>query len=163
MTLGVSDRVWDAFGALAYLRSLPFVDPDRIGVMGWSHGGSTALRASAKRLQPPGGGFQMAVAFYPWCSGDLSSDTIPVLLLLGKSDDWTPAVPCVENATRVQQAGAAVLWIVYPGAYHGFDVPRPGRMYFGHYLDYNPWAARDAEARVRTFLAQYLGTRPPMR
>jgi dienelactone hydrolase len=157
MTLGIGDRVWDAFGALAYLRTLPFVDRDRIGVIGWSHGGSTALRASAKLLQLPGGGFQVAVAFYPGCPGNLSSDSIPVLMLLGELDDWTPAVPCVDSAKRVRQEGATGLWTVYPGAYHGFDVPRRGRMYFDHYLNYSPQAARDAEARIRAFLAQHLG------
>jgi dienelactone hydrolase len=157
MTLSVSDRVWDALGALAYLQSLPLVDRDRIGVMGWSHGGSTALRASATRLQPPGGGFQIAVAFYPGCSSNLASDSMPVLLLLGEVDDWSPAAPCVELAQQVQRAGVSVQWIVYSGAYHAFDVPRPGRMYVGHYLQYSPQAADDAQARVRAFLAQHLG------
>jgi dienelactone hydrolase len=156
MTLGVGDRVWDALGALTYLRSLPFVERDRIGVMGWSHGGATALRASGKRLQPPDGGFRVAVAFYPSCSGNLSNDSIPVLLLLGELDDWTPAEPCVEIAKRLSQEGAPVLWTVYPKAYHGFDVQRRGRVYLGHYLDYNPWATSDSEGRIRTFLAQYL-------
>jgi dienelactone hydrolase len=157
MTLSVSDRVWDALGALAYLQSLPLVDRDRIGVIGWSHGGSTALRASATRLQPPGGGFRVAVAFYPGCSGNLASDSIPVLLLLGEVDDWSPAAPCVELAQQVQRAGVSVQWMVYPEAYHAFDVPRPGRMYVGHYLQYSPQAAGDAQARVRAFLAQHLG------
>lgn len=161
MTLGVSDRVWDTLGALAYLQSLPFAARDRIGVMGWSHGAATALRASAKRIQPPGGGFQGTVAFYPGCSGNLTSDSLPVLLLLGELDDWTPSAPCVDLAQQVQRAGVAVQWTVYPGAYHGFDVPRPGRMYMGHYLDYSPRAAGDAQARIRAFLAQHLGARPP--
>jgi dienelactone hydrolase len=98
MTLGISERVWDAFGALSYLRTLPFVERDRIGVMGWSRGGMTALRAGGKLLQPPDGGFRVAVAFYPACAGNLSKEGIPALLLLGELDDWTPAEPCVEIA-----------------------------------------------------------------
>jgi dienelactone hydrolase len=50
-----------------------------------------------------------------------------------------------------------VQWIVYPGAYHGFDVPRRSRVYFGHYLNYSPQAASDAQSRVHAFLTQYLG------
>jgi dienelactone hydrolase len=157
LTLSVSDRLGDVFGALAYLWSLPFVDRERIGMMGWSHGGSTVLRASATQEQPPDGGFRVAVAFYPGCPSDLSSDSIPVLLLVGELDDWTPAVPCVHFAQRLQQAGATVQWTVYPEAYHAFDVPRPSRVYFGHYLNYSPRAASDVQARVRTFLAQHLG------
>ncbi|MDP1859323.1 MAG: prolyl oligopeptidase family serine peptidase [Gemmatimonadaceae bacterium] len=32
-------EVDDVFGAVAYLKSLPHVDGDRLGIMGWSHGG----------------------------------------------------------------------------------------------------------------------------
>lgn len=32
-------EVDDVLSAVAHLRTLPFVDPERIGVMGWSHGG----------------------------------------------------------------------------------------------------------------------------
>jgi dienelactone hydrolase len=160
LTLGVSERVWDAFGALAYLRALPFVDRDRIGVMGWSHGGMTALRAGNKLLQPSDGGFRVAIAFYPSCAGNLSKEGIPVLLLLGELDDWTPAAPCVEIAQQLHHDGLTILWTVYSGAYHGFDVQGRSRVYLGHHLDYNPWATGDAHERVRSFLAQYLPQAP---
>src|SRR5437016_3736855 len=38
----------DAFGALAYLRSLPFVDPNRIAVMSWSYGGAASLIVASR-------------------------------------------------------------------------------------------------------------------
>src|SRR5262245_62270970 len=60
------DRVWDALGALRYLRSLPFVAGDRIGVMGWSEGGIVALRASSDVLASyaiKAPGFGATVAF----------------------------------------------------------------------------------------------------
>jgi hypothetical protein len=38
-------RAGDAYGALAALRALPFVDGKRVGVMGGSHGGWTVLAA----------------------------------------------------------------------------------------------------------------------
>lgn len=157
--------VLDALGALAYLRSLDFVDPDRIGVIGWSFGGRVALLAGREMLgnavHPPADGFRAAVAFYPSCSGGLADDIIPLLLLLGEADDWTPAAACVEAAKRARQQGRTVLWTVYPLAYHAFDVDARRRVYLGHYMEYNHSATRDAEKQVRAFLAQYLRGGPP--
>ena len=31
----------DVMAAYDYLKTLPYVDPDRVGIMGWSHGGSS--------------------------------------------------------------------------------------------------------------------------
>ena len=42
-----SDQLADAYAAFDHLTSLPFVDGDRIGVVGLSMGGSTALRVAA--------------------------------------------------------------------------------------------------------------------
>lgn len=41
-------RVQDAYDALSYLSALPFVDRNRIGLMGWSHGGLSALAAVSR-------------------------------------------------------------------------------------------------------------------
>jgi dienelactone hydrolase len=60
-------RAFDAFNAADYLRSLPYVRADRIGVIGFSHGGSSVLRAvteTDQNLKP----FAAAVAFYPGCA-----------------------------------------------------------------------------------------------
>jgi dienelactone hydrolase len=46
--------------------------------------------------------------------------------------------------------------IVYPGTYHSFDTPRPGRRYFGHWLEYNAAAAEAATEETRRFLAEQL-------
>src|SRR5262249_20568465 len=39
----VQEVAADAFGALRFLRAQPFVDPQRVGVMGWSYGGGATL------------------------------------------------------------------------------------------------------------------------
>jgi dienelactone hydrolase len=49
-----------------------------------------------------------------------------------------------------------VTLIVYPGAHHVFDDPRPARRYFGHWLEYNAAAAEAASEEVRRFLAEQL-------
>src|SRR5207253_11066642 len=68
----VSVRPLDAYGALAFLRARPDVIADRIGLQGWSNGGSAALATMAKNAPgisapTPAQGFRAALAFYPAC------------------------------------------------------------------------------------------------
>jgi dienelactone hydrolase len=63
----VAERSADAFAALAYLRSLSYVSPDRIAVLGWSSGATAALAAVGTRVAVKDG-FRAAVAFAPNCS-----------------------------------------------------------------------------------------------
>lgn len=160
---GIPIHVEDAFGAEGYLRSLPFVDKERIGVMGWSYGAMAALQAAsglyANLAQAAGSRFRAAVAFYPDC-GYFADTRIPLLLLLGEADDWTPPGQCVREAKRLQQAGQTVILKVYPGVHHGFDQAELGagaRIARGRYtLKYDSLAFADARERVRAFLGQYV-------
>ena len=153
----------DAFGALTYLRSLPFVDGKRIGVMGWSYGATAALRVATRSAvvgsEPRDGGFRVSVAFYPTCTAFGSDTNIPVLMLLGGSDDWMPPAQCVAAAEAlIKRGGPTVEWTVYPGATHAFanSELRAGVMYSGHYIKYDADATADAEKRVEAFLATHL-------
>ena len=112
-------RAQDARDAWQYARGLSFVDKDRIGVMGGSHGGTTTLLA----LTEPA--FRAAVALYPRCSaaGAEYRPYAPVLILAGELDDWTPAEECRRLAGKVD----AVTLKVYPGAHHSFDSANPVR------------------------------------
>jgi dienelactone hydrolase len=127
-------RTHDAYGALAYARALPGVDGRRIGIMGGSHGGRTALTAmmAPERDSDPlagekRGGFAAAVALYPRCIADVYRPVAPVLILIGAKDDWTPAEPCRKLAEASRAAGQPVTIKIYPGAHHSFDSPRPER------------------------------------
>ena len=71
-------RVDDAYAALAYLRTLPYVDGSRIGIMGGSHGGSSTLaslvapeRGMEPLAQEKRTGFSAAIALYPGCAARL--------------------------------------------------------------------------------------------
>jgi dienelactone hydrolase len=156
------DRVWDALGALRYLRSLPFVAGERIGVMGWSEGGIVALRTSSDLLATyaiNAPGFRAAVAFYPGCSGNLSSSTTAaVLLLLGEKDDWTSPIPCVQIAKELQETSHAIEYVVYPNATHAFDEPalRTGVNYLGYQMRYDATATSDSAKRIKVFLHRHL-------
>jgi dienelactone hydrolase len=148
-------RAMDAHKAKSYLAELPFVDQGRIGVLGFSHGGASALvtihRSSFKKQAP----FQVAIAFYPACSF-LADTEAPLLILIGEKDDWVYASFCEKWVEKLGDTEYEVILKVYPGAYHGFDNPRRGRWYRGHYLEYNQKAASDAKIRVREFLAKHL-------
>lgn len=124
------DRPYDAYAALRWLREQPYVQADRIGMMGWSHGAMTALATISDSMIKKIGwrepGFTTAVTFYPGCL-DLGKTaykaTVPLLMQLGENDDWTPAHYCQRLAERVRQDGGIVETDTYAGAYHAFDNP----------------------------------------
>ena len=160
-----AERSYDAYGALRYLQAQPFVIGERIGVMGWSHGGGTVIFAIAPDsiARPPDlpkGDFRAAVAFYPaWCSR-LSTDwkpDIPFLLEIGAQDDSIQPAPCIERTEAAQAEGAPVQVKVYDGAVHDFDWPgdtlhiitSPSGKVAHYGVDEN--ARADALVRVLTF------------
>lgn len=161
-----AQRRLDAWGALAWLAAQPGVDRERLGLIGWSNGGSTTLAATDARdaawaQQPVHPAF--AVAFYPNCSGALAAGwqvAIPLLMLIGSADDWTPAQPCRRLAGGQPQ----VTLVEYEGAYHGFDGSgsvrvrhdvaggtRPGQ---GVHVGGDPAARAAALQRLDEFLRQ---------
>ena len=80
---------------------------------------------------------------------------MPTLVLIGERDDWSRAAAC-RGIDAPQRNGSPVKLVIYPGAYHSFDLPRPGRRYFGHWLEYNAAADEAAAQETKLFLAQHL-------
>jgi dienelactone hydrolase len=158
--VGPYRRVSDAYAALVYLRIQPYVDGQRVGLMGGSHGGTTTL---ATMITPDSDtelimnsnhmGFVAAVALYPGCAAILESWRVgpagvyrplaPVLILIGEKDDWTPAAPCRKLTETAQGAGYPVAIKVYPDAYHSFDSSNPVR-YVGTRVNANSPSGRGA-------------------
>jgi dienelactone hydrolase len=159
-------RMPDAYAAQAYLARQPFVDSTRIAVMGWSHGGSTALYAVdhiyLERINAVP--FKAAIALYPGCLLRLLRVNAPLLILIGEDDDWTPASRCKNMVSQSEQWGDktahGVTLKVYPGAPHGFDGLLPPGSYYGHTCGRHPEAAAQAEEEVKRFLAHHLGIQP---
>jgi dienelactone hydrolase len=155
-------RVADVAGAIDFLNAQPFVRRGDIGLIGHSHGGWTAVRAAQQGYGLAARGLKAAVAYYPSCSQQYDRNVaVPLLILIGDKDDWTPADDC----RKLQAAGFVrpdlVEVVYYPNALHSFDNNVPDRTITvadgkSHRLGYDPSAAPDAEARTQAFFARYL-------
>lgn len=165
----------DAYAALRFLQAHPAVRPDRVALMGWSQGGGVTLfsiRADSLGRPPelPHGDFRAAVAFYPGsCRAGVHrlpwTSSIPLLVLVGAADNWTPAEPCRLMMEAAVRRGSDVTMQIYPGAYHDFDWPDLPLRTLPAYRTaagvepitaMDPAARADALERVPRFLARYL-------
>jgi dienelactone hydrolase len=125
----------DAAGTLAALRLLathPAIDPNRIGVIGFSRGGSAAINSALEPIRhaviDDNLRFAAHVALYPGCAVPFMSahlDGSPILMLLGGKDDYTPASFCLAYADKLRAKGASLQVTVYPSANHAFDSQTP--------------------------------------
>ena len=172
-----ANRRLDALGALAWLAARPDVDASRLGLLGWSNGGSTVLAATNVAQQQVAGAAvkpSFAIAFYPGCQADLKrgyETRTRLLLLVGEADDWTPAEPCRRLAAQAQARGDKVEIESYPHAYHGFDSAAPVQLRtdvpngvnpgHGVHVGGNPQALARSRERLLRFLEAV--TAPPSR
>jgi dipeptidyl-peptidase-4 len=134
----------DQLAGVDYLKSLPFVDAERIGIFGWSYGGTMTLNA----LLRTEGVFQVGVAVAPvtdWRDYDSAyterymqrpSDNpdgydatalpplakelrAPLLLVHGLADDNVHFTNSARLADAFVEAGRAFEMAFYPGKSHG--------------------------------------------
>lgn len=154
-----SARAADAFRAAAWLRRQPDVKAGKIGIIGFSHGGWSVLKAvladAVAASDSPA--FAAAVAYYPGCEAPSASLATDTLILIGNADDWTPPGRCERWVERINRNGHALALRIFPGALHGFDTTAPVHAYAGHQVGGDPQAAPVAEAEVQRFLAARLG------
>lgn len=165
------DRPKDAYAALSYLQARPEVTADRVALMGWSQGGGVVLLSindrSIGRPTALKQDFAAAVSFYPGaCSDTLQSKPwtavepqgwtthIPLLVLFGAADTWTPLKPCEEFLAGARARGNPVELKVYADAVHAFDAPDLPRIELPAYRTGNgpmPVIGTDKEARADAF------------
>ncbi|MBI2822139.1 MAG: S9 family peptidase [Acidobacteria bacterium] len=171
--------------AIEYLKSLPFVDPDRIGLWGWSGGGYTTCfnMFNAADL------FRVGVAVAPltdfraydtiWTErymglpqenpeGYLRSSATThaarlagkLLLIHGTSDDNVHLQNTLQMAQRLIEAGKTFDLFLYPGKTHALAGTATRRHLYTQIADYFDRHLRSERPQGRTLLPGARGTGP---
>jgi dipeptidyl-peptidase-4 len=139
-----SIEVADQLAGLAWLKSQPYVDPDHVGMWGWSYGGYMTLMTT---LQAPGS-YAAGIAGAPvtdWALYDtayterymgdpringrhyerssvftyLENYETPLLLVHGMADDNVTFANSVRLYNALQDQGSQFEMMTYPGQRHG--------------------------------------------
>jgi dienelactone hydrolase len=129
MAVGDAEFNLDAINALKALAAHPRIDRRRIGIMGFSKGGVSALMVSHERLLqdkglPDGLRYALHIPIYPTCYVHYHQPRTtgaPIYLLLGGADTYAGVEPCTTYGEALRKAGARIEVKVYPDAPHGFD------------------------------------------
>jgi dienelactone hydrolase len=165
-------RLRDAYDALSRLADIPIVDINRVAAMGFSYGARLAYMLTnttrAKMFATGERHFAATVSLYGECFNRLSKYAwlrppldVPVLALLGDSDNDGDVRECEPRLKELKETGAPVEWHIYPGVGHDFDQPRwspgktrpyPGSVTGTVLYKYDAKAAQDARDRVFAFL-----------
>ena len=124
----------DCYQALRMLSTHPRIDSERIGLAGWSLGGSVALYGAwepiAEKLCPDGERFAAFLSFYPAAHvrpEEQRWSSKPILVLHGSEDDWVPVKFVKELIEEISPHGANINLHIYDGAHHSFDSVEPLR------------------------------------
>lgn len=138
-----SERAGDVLVSIYDARRMPFVDPDRLALIGASHGGWAIMELlafeklwrlpfnlatlPAGAVEHPLQGVRGAILLYPYCGTANRARRVgwrlpaPVLFLLAENDLIAPAGDCLEVAELLEAQGMPVEARVFPGVTHGFD------------------------------------------
>lgn len=119
----------DSLAALKVLAADPRIDKSRIGIIGWSRGGTpvlaTALETVRKAVIEDDVKFAVHISVYgPAITQyrDTATDKSPFLFLHGEADDYVPIAATREFSEWLKTMGNPVSFIGYPKASHDFDV-----------------------------------------
>jgi dienelactone hydrolase len=133
MATSYPERYLDTVALIRLMQARPDVRPDRVFVLGFSHGAhvAAAMMGPLMRMLPAdnpknlGGGppVRAGAAVYPLCNGLPNQLDGPLLVAIGADDDWTLASLCQLYAERTGIGTIRAELVIYPGAQHGFDEP----------------------------------------
>ncbi|SDL40156.1 Dienelactone hydrolase [Aliiruegeria lutimaris] len=165
------ERAGDVAVAIEDARAMPFVDPERIVLIGASHGGWSVLDMLSLHGQdkPPHNltrwpetiqengleGIVGMVLLYPYCgvASQVYShgwqEDVPGLFLLVEDDSIVNEDSCIEVIERMKEAGRPVEAHLFKGTTHGFDQEEKNAF---STLEFSPEATREAAELMRQFL-----------
>jgi dienelactone hydrolase len=168
-----------AFAALKELRKLPSIDPDRIGIMGFSLGGGVTLRTAMennrKLWMGEEKGFVTHAAFYPVSkpfikqleSSGSKLTGAPMIIFYGTEDSYGEgkAVPELKRLLQ-RKYNFNLTTVEYSGATHGFNRNGPPLSYYDPaaidhkgYIAWDEEAANDSLIKVVDFLRKTLAVK----
>jgi dienelactone hydrolase len=141
----------DVLAALNVLEAMPDIDTKHIFLQGYSYGAISSLFATDTKNPANRAKVAGVIAYYPFCY-DGVDPSVPVLVMVGEKDDWTPAAKCQAVAGKTNFEV-----VVYPADTHAFNTPsdKP-RDLLGHHLVYDERATQDAQQRADAFMAAHM-------
>ena len=129
--LSKATRVYDTFSAFRFLRTLDCVDPNRVGVTGYSFGGIISIDSVETKLASKLGDgyiYKASLPVYPSCQNtfkNTESTKTVVHIIAGGLDDYTPTSYCVDSVKLKKTKGWDINITVLDGAHHGFNNSSP--------------------------------------
>lgn len=156
MRNGLSTQARDAYGALRYLASQPYVDARRVAAVGFSMGAITINEVIMLRpaALPPNPEFKAFASFYGRCQKMTSASMreAPLLQIIPEKDNFAPV--CIERSKSIRMEAH-----VLPGVMHAFDQPqitheRPDSL--GNPMLHDPAATEKSRVLLREFLEKHL-------
>ncbi len=149
---GTGQGIQDLIGARNWLSKQPYVDSERVAVMGLCMGGGFALLLGKTGL------FRVSAPFYGQVPPSLENSCPVVASYAGK--DWL-AADAERLKTELETRHIPHDFKLYPDAGHGF-MNRPANAFtkvvgkLSGKMGYQPEAAADAKGRLVHFLRQHL-------
>lgn len=166
-TLNPAERAADVFAALSFARGMEVVNPNKLVISGFAHGGSTVwaslLLASGEtppigiRSFPRAGleGVQAAYMFYAPCLAPWTVD-VPAISFLGENDKFVDERSCIKHARRISGSEVSFDYEIFKGAGHTFDHRKPNQMNREAGSLYDEKATQAAMEMIKDHLDRYI-------
>ena len=125
--LSKATRLYDTFSAFKFLRNLKCVDPNRVGLTGYSFGGIISIDSVESKLASKLGDgyvYKATLPVYPSCQNNFKNTNptkTKVHILAAGLDNYTPSSYCTESVNVKKTKGWDIDITIFNDAHHGFN------------------------------------------